>query len=68
MTDRPGFGEREYCDDDHDWIRVDVVEWSTGYPELDERKHTVVYDCADCDARRWSAEDKTASLEEWGAA
>jgi len=69
-TDRPAIDDREYCDDDHDWKRVGTVEWSTGYDDLDERFETAVYECRDCDGKRWSKEERPQQqdLDEWGAA
>lgn len=69
-TDPKPLGEREYCDGDHDWKRVGTVEWSTSYEDLNERFETGVYECTDCDAKRWSKEEKPQQkgLDEWGAA
>lgn len=66
--DRPALDDREYCDGEHEYEQVGVIEWKTGSPELDERFETVVHDCTRCDGRRWSREQKSSSLAEWGAA
>lgn len=55
---------RSFCDGEHKWEEVDQIEWTSRFKD---QYYTQVYDCADCDARRWSAEEKRTeqSVFDW---
>jgi hypothetical protein len=52
--------------DAHEWVRVDTLAWETGIDRLDEQHQTAVYDCDECEARRWTRERRTATLSSFG--
>lgn len=56
----------EYCDDEHSWEQVDVNEWNTGR-DVDDEFQTVIYECEECDAKRWEREEKVRerSVFDW---
>lgn len=60
----------EFCEmGEHEWERVESVEWATKFEELNEQYETVAYRCAvdECEARRWDREEKPQEQEvlEW---
>lgn len=59
---------REYCDDEHRFERVGVVEWKTSRSADNKRYQTVALECRDCDAVGWKRDELACSLEAWGAA
>lgn len=52
----------DFCDE-HDYERVGIKEWDTKYERLNERFYTAIYECQDCPAKRWSAEQRQSVLD-----
>lgn len=58
--------DSDYCDQgDHAWEQTDIKEWNTRSEALNKRYHTVIYDCADCPASRYSRERRNGDLSQW---